>query len=292
MTRSVLFFVGVLTTLSSLFANGASAMMTVSSTEPFVPREEEFVSAIVMIPGTHEVLYEYDADRPHVAASLSKLLGALVLVHRPISWGKIVSITSADEVGGGRLRVSSGAKLSMRDLLYCSITASANNAAMALARLSGLSMKRFMAASNEEAIKAGAVSSTFVDPSGMDVGNITTARDMAYIADRAFSNPSIRRAATTATYRFSIRNQRVVKTLKNTNELLTIDPDVWVLGGKTGFLYESMYNLAVRLRPLDEKGVPIRGRDVIVIVFGSNTKSEMFASAKRLAQWAWKNHEF
>ena len=184
--------------------------------------------------------------------------------------------------------------MTVGDMFYSSITASANNTAVALARLSGLSSSAFLKAMNQEARLAGATSSRFFDFSGMDPRNVTTAHDMALIADRAFTNPAIRRAATTAQYQFKIidKNKPVTKIIKNTNDLLTKDPDMWVLGGKTGYLEESKHNLVVRLRALDEYDNPIPGTDILVVVLGAPNKEQMFAVTKRLAQWTWNNHAF
>ncbi len=260
--------------------------------EPFAPTPDEFVSAIVMVPRTHQVLYTFDPDKSHPAASLTKLTGALVMTEHATPWNRLVTLRAGDEVGGGRLRVRVGSQLTMRDLLYCSITASANNTAMALARLSGLSRATFLKRMNQAAIKAGARTSRFVDPSGMDPKNITTARDMARIAETAFARPLIRGPAGSATYQFTVRHPRLDKTIKNTNALLTSDPDVWVIGGKTGYLEEAKWNLAVQMRPIDAEGTSIPKQELMVVVLGAPTKERVFASAKKLAEWAWSTYTF
>ena len=245
-----------------------------------------------MLPKTHQVLYSFKPDKPRVPASLTKLGNALVMTSLPINWDRLVRLTSADEVGGGRLRVNTGAKMSMRDLLYSAITASANNAATALARLSGLSRRQFIARMDAAVKKVGATHTSYADPSGMDPRNLTTARDIALIAEAAFRQPMIRSAASSATYRFTVVNTGQKKVLTNTNHLLTQSPDVWVVGGKTGYLEESQYNLAVQVRPIDGNGNPVYGKDLIVVVMGSPYKEGVFQTARRLAMWAWENHEF
>lgn len=259
---------------------------------PFTPYADEFASAMVMVPGGHEVLYTFKPDMPRVPASLTKLANALAFVKLQPSWNKVVAMSSVDEVGGGRLRVASGARMTVRDLFYASITASANNAATALARLSGIGSKTFIRRMNTEATKAGASHSQFFDASGMEPKNRTTARDMALIAEKAFNDPVIRSAASSAKYEFVIRTSGERKTLKNTNRLLTVDPDIWILGGKTGYLEESLYNIVIKARPVDADGRPVLGKDLIVVVMGSPGKDASFDTAKRLAQWAWANHGF
>lgn len=288
------FFVGCLVSVSFLLAWRVSAAKPLPDVQPFVPYQDEFVSAVVMTPKTHQLLYAFKPDLPHPAASLSKLPNALAFLTRGVSMSRSVSLLKQDEVGGGRLRVSSGSTMKVQDMFYSSITASANNTAMALARLSGLKSNSFLKLMNQQAVLAGAKHSVFFDFAGMDPRNITTARDMALIADRAFADPTIRRAASTASYSFTVRSgrTRIAKTIKNTNDLLTKDPDMWVIGGKTGYLEEAKNNLVVRLRKLDERGKPVVGTDIVVVVFGASTKQTMFAAAKRLAQWTWNTHAF
>lgn len=259
-----------------------------SATSTYARRDGEFSAALVMDARTKKVLYAYQADLAWPAASLTKLMGALVFLDYRPSWNTIVSIKKQDEVGGGRLRVNSGATMSVRDMLYSSITASANNAATALARIT-LGRTAFVRAMNRKAAKLGLAETHFVDPSGISPKNVTTARDMAKLALAAFSVDAIRRPATTASYRFKIRNTGEVKTLKSTNDLLIAEAydDVFVTGGKTGFLYESAYNLAVRLKPLDPaKKLP----NLLVVVFGSQTRESSFESARSLATWAWNGY--
>lgn len=285
----------ILLLLPGIFGAGMVSAAPITKSlnwEPFVPQENEFAAAIVMVPKTHQVLYSFKPDKPHAAASLTKLAGAMAFLKKPGSWERLITITKADEVGGGRLRVNVGTRIPLRDLFYASITASANNAATALARVSGLTMKGFLARMNQVAKTAGAKNTVFYDASGMNPKNTTTARDMALISEAAFNLPEIRRAATVETYSVRIASLGQVRTIKNTNPLLAPHTGVWVLGGKTGYLEESMYNFVGRFRPELADGSAELGKDVIIVVFGAPTKDAQFQTAKRLAQWAWRVHEF
>ncbi len=256
--------------------------------DPLIPGA--FQSAMVMDVATRRILYAYQPDRLHPAASLTKLANALVFVKRPINWNRIVVLKKEDEVGGGRLRLKPGSRLSVRDFFYASITSSANNAANALMRVSGLKRASFLKQMNVEARRAGAQRSVFVDATGMSPKNVTTARDMAMIARTAFRQPLIRQAAGTATYRMTVRNTGEKKTITNTNRLLTGDESVWIVSGKTGYLHEAGNNLAVEIMPIDTTGRPVTKSKRLVVVLGSPTKAGMFASAKRLAAWTWTHH--
>lgn len=252
-------------------------------------QKNEFVSAVIVDAESGKELYVLRPDEPRTAASLTKLMGALTFVDRKPVWTKIVSILKVDEVGGGRLRVASWARLSIKDMLFSSIVGSANNAATALGRISGLGMKGFVAAMNKKAktLKLSA-DAHFVDASGMDPENHVTARDMVKIARAAFADPVIGKAAAAVSYSFTIRNTGVAKVIKNTDHLLTNPQGVTVLGSKTGYLEESMNNLVVELQsPTFSKGPP-----VIVVIMGAPDKEKMFTTARRLAEWAWNAYDW
>ena len=197
-----------------------------------------------------------------------------------------------DEVGGGRLRVPVGTKVSLIDAFYATITASANNTGMALARVSGLGLKTFVARMNQTVKTLGLKHTTFFDPVGMDPRNLTTAHDMALLAEAAFRLPMVQRAATVQTYNLKNASTGDIHPMKSTDPLLSPGNGLWVMGGKTGYLEESMYNFVGWFRPEQADGTPVLGKDVIVVVFGAPTKEGQFDSAKRLAQWAWSMHAF
>lgn len=286
------FGIGCLCVLFFGWISESEAATKASDFTPFTPYENEFAAAIIMQPKTHQVLYTF---KPHLrwsAASLSKLSSALVVARTQPAWSALVRLKQQDEVGGGRLRVAVGARMSMKDLLYSSIVGSANNAAMAMARATGLSSSVFMKRVNAEVAKLGATHSIFVDPSGMDSKNMTTAHDMALIAETAFHHPVVGPPARSITYSFTVRNTGQKKLIKNTNSLLTDDPDVWIYGGKTGYLEESRYNFVAEMRPFDARGKSVASKQLIIVVLGASTKEGSFATAKRMAQWAWKNYAF
>lgn len=249
----------------------------------------EFSAAVIIDSASGKELYVYHPDKAWTPASITKLLSALVVTEQKPKWTKSATIKKADEVGGGRLRVADGSRMTLRDLLFSSIVGSANNAAMALARSTGLGMKTFVARMNQTAKRLQMTSSHFVDVSGMSPNNVSTARDIAKLATAAFANKYIGEAATTASYHFVLQSPKIGHTVKNTNHLLTSDPTVYVYGGKTGYLEESLNNLAVKLErnPKSPSSPPL-----LVVVFGAPDKDHLFASAKALAEWAWTAYEW
>lgn len=264
-----------------------SVSVSVHAVDTYTPSSGEFDSAIVMRTDG-KIIYQYHGDQPHTAASLTKLLMGLVMADKNWNWGTIVKMSPGDEVGGGRLRVAPGAPIVLADLWQSALGSSANNATMAIARFAGPGIKPFIEKMNTKAKDLGASSSVFFDPSGMNAKNTTTAKDMALIARAAFREDRIVRAAQSGTYTFMLANSTKSHTIKNTNAPLLNDPDIYLVGGKTGYLPESMYNYAAQLAPMDhESQKKVTGKDVVIVVLGARSTESAMASTKRLAEWAW-----
>jgi len=263
-----------------------------SGFKDFVRKKGDFESAVVIDYKTKKVLYSYKPDIAWPGASLTKLMGTMVFLDKKFSPNTVVAIKGQDEVGGGRLQVDSGSTMTIKDIIYSSIVGSANNAATAMARISGMGMKSFVAAMNKKAKTLGCKYTTYKDASGMDKNNVTTANDMVKIATAAFSIPEIRRPATTAYYKFKVRNTGVAHTIKSTNRLLLDENNgLYVTGGKTGYLDESKNNLVFRVRP-DAKSI---NKELLIVVFGADVdpnddKARLFDSASRLAKWSWLSY--
>ena len=242
-------------------------------------------SAIVLDRKTGKVLYTKSPDLPWVAASLTKLMTSVIWMEQQPRMSGTVSLTDEDEVGGGRLRVATGTILTSKDLLYCALVGSANNTAMAMMRTSGLPRDAFVREMNIRAATLGMTQTTYVEPSGMDTGNVTSARDMATLATYAFGNPTIRRAAQTGSYNFLTVSPTIVKSVKSTNALL-LDPanGLWITGGKTGYLEEARNNLVITVQTMR------RDKELVVALLGADTKQHSFAETERLTKWAWENY--
>ncbi len=252
-----------------------------------IPAESSFTASSILVLDAKSgaVLYEKSPNLVWPTASITKLMTSVIFMEQKPNMAEVVALTDADEVGGGRLRVETGTTLTKKDLLYCALVGSANNTATAMMNNSGLTPKAFIKEMNIRAKTLGMNKTTYVDASGIEVGNTTTATDIATLAKYAFANPTIQRAAQTASYRFSTIKPVIDKTIKNTNALL-LDPnnDLWILDGKTGYLEEARNNLVVRVQTMQKT------HELIVVVLGASTKQTSFSETERLTKWAWKNY--
>ncbi len=239
---------------------------------------------LVIDPLSRRVILSKDADVSHPAASLTKLMTAFVVLENKVPFSRVHQIIASDEVGGARLRVSSGTPLTIEQLFMTMLVGSANNTALALSRSTGAGTAAFVEEMNATAATLGLSSTRFVDPSGIETGNVTTAQDAAALLTAALEKQPIRKAASTAQYAFVAEGTS--RDIKNTNGLL-VDPDngLYVLGGKTGYLIESKWNLAVQMRGMNAATQP----PLIVVTLGSVSQPDSFKDSERIARWVWAN---
>ncbi len=240
---------------------------------------------IVMDAKTGEVLAAKNETLPRVPASLTKLLTALVVLDSKVKLTKTVAIKTDDQIagscskGGACIKAKSGVKFTVDGLLHALLMPSANNAAYALARSTGLAPADFAGKMNKKAADLGAVGTHFNEPTGLDPNNVTTAQDYAKIVAAAFQNAYLRKIA--GLQKFTLRstnNSRYNQVIKNTDKLLA-DKDIKILGAKTGYLEESQYNFAALAQ--------YRGGDKLaIVVLGEDRLASAFAETKLLASLA------
>lgn len=235
---------------------------------------------LVMDAKTGEVLKEKNADEVRSIASLTKLMTSMVAledVH--VNQNMPVSLLASDEVGGARLRVATGTVWSVGNLLASTLIGSTNNTANALARATGLSKRRFVVKMNERARRMGLLHTRFADPTGIEVENVSTARDVAKMAHEAFNHPMIRFLASRRAYTVRTSDYTGYRTIRNTNRLVN-DDSLEVVAGKTGYLIEAGWTLATQVRREGE-------RELLIVVLGSSDRWQSFSDARNLANMVW-----
>lgn len=251
------------------------------------PPETTATSYVVIDRTSGQILAAEDANHVWPIASLTKLMTAQIALDSGASLSDVYPVKAEDDVGGAKLYVNSGDTFTLDGLLYATLVGSANNAANAITRTVTSDRDAFVDEMNLRARALNLSRTEYADPTGIELGNVSTAREMARIADLAFRRTDIRRYTTTASASVRVLSQGVTKTIKNTNWLLWKPEydDIYVMAGKTGYLEESGWNLAVALRPeyKNEK------RELLVVTFGSDSRADSFVDAEALARWAWQS---
>ncbi len=251
---------------------------------PAVRQEAPVVDAksvAVLTDDGHIWLSAKAPERRQAIASITKLMTALVFLDKNPGWEKEYTIARRDLVEGGKVNLYLGDTVKVKDLFNASLVASDNGATLALARSTGLSDEQFIAAMNQKAKDLGLMQTEFSDAVGLNNDNLSTAKDVARLAQAALNQPDIAAAAVRSSYRFqTVAGQE--KALESTDWLLEGDlpKGLQVLGGKTGYTDQSGYCFVGRFK--DEQG-----RSVIVAVLDSGGKNERFLQARALATWAF-----
>ncbi len=227
-------------------------------------------NAIVIDPRTGDVLYEKNSAASVPIASLTKLMTAMVFLEQPIDLEREVEVTRAEILGAGRTRLHNREHVRLGDLLHMSLMSSDNCATRVLTRESGLAPEDFLARMNRKAIELGLTHTRFVEFTGLDERNVSTASDIARLLRAAAGQPLFRQITTTRSYEF--RSDRWAHAVHNTNRLLYSHYEI--LGGKTGFINEAGYCFATWVRD--------QGRDMIAVVLGAPTSATRFADVVRL----------
>ena len=229
-------------------------------------------NAILLDPSTGEVLFEKNASRSVPIASLSKLMTALVFLEQNPDLDKQVTVNTEEISGAGHTQLRRGEVVPLGELLHMSLMCSDNCATRVIALESGLAPDDFIARMNSKSIELGLTGTRFVEFTGLNEHNVSTAADVARLLHAAADEPLIAEITTTRSYEF--HTARRWHTVGNTNRLLYGRYEI--LGGKTGFIREAGYCFATWVRA--------QGRDLIAVVLGAPTNATRFADAVRLIQ--------
>ncbi len=229
-------------------------------------------SAVVYEFNSDTMLLAQNIDEKIYPASFVKIMTAiLALENGNLADQVTVTGTALGTVASNSssAKLVSGEKLTLKDLLYCMLTGSANDAAAVIAEHIGGTVKDFVALMNVKAAELGCTNTHFVDPHGLQSRDqYTTARDMVRIFKAARETQGFAEIFGGLTYTVPATDYSAERVMKSSNYL--IDPrqefyyDRRVSGGRTGVAADRTRHVAVTA----ESG----NMEVVAIVFGSASK--------------------
>jgi D-alanyl-D-alanine endopeptidase (penicillin-binding protein 7) len=239
-------------------------------------------SAIVVDNNSKMVLFEKNADELRSIGSLTKLMTAIVFLESNPNLEEKASVTAEDVRLGGRDHLYVNDYITVRQMLEASLIGSDNPATMSLARLSGLSVDEFVSKMNEFAKAFNMNSTKFVDQTGLNSRNISTAREIAILLAHALEYSEISSITSKNKSEFLSESGRHYS-IQSTNALLESylnEQPFSIVGGKTGFLPTAGYCLGLKVNDGS-------GHSVLSVVLGSDTQNSRFQEVKGLTQWAF-----
>ncbi|OHB19580.1 MAG: hypothetical protein A2666_01725 [Parcubacteria group bacterium RIFCSPHIGHO2_01_FULL_47_10b] len=234
-------------------------------------------AALVYDPVHQKVLYEHNAALRWPIASLAKLMSAVVVLDSFDLESDVTMSDAAVATTGDAGDLVSGERLSVVDLLHALLIPSSNDAAIAFGE--SLGIDEFVVLMNRKASQFGMIETTFVEPSGLDKGNVSTAWDLARFI-KAIQNRSliweILQKPDATVYSLDAHRAHVLTT---TNKILQ-RPEI--IAAKTGFTTQSLENYAALIASPNND-------TLIMVILGSKNR---FADAIALADWVSKAYQW
>ena len=189
-------------------------------------------------------LYGYNQDACLAPGGLVQILNALLVLEN-CKLDDVVTVGTQYinqlPIGVRHQSLRNGEQITVRDLLYCMVLSSANDAAVVLSQRVAGEPQKFIEMMNEKAKDLGCTDTVIKTVSGLDAeGQYTTARDMARILKAAMENEDFRTIFGTGTYTVPATNKSEARELKTMNYLqegASMDKyyDERVIGGKASY---------------------------------------------------------
>lgn len=241
--RPLCFLMAVLFLLGSLQAHAVETPPRESIEYPVLPvlRDVGGVSAksaVLIDANSGQVLYEKDASVRLPMASTTKIMTALCALELADADTLITVDARAVGVEGSSIYLREKEQLTLLQLLYALLLASANDAAVAIAIGTAGSVEAFADHMNQKAASLGLENTHFENPHGLDSEqHYTTARELALIAREVLKHPLLRTICATKKITIPQAEAQGVRMLINHNKMLRYYDGA--IGVKTGFTKKS-----------------------------------------------------
>jgi D-alanyl-D-alanine endopeptidase (penicillin-binding protein 7) len=194
-------------------------------------------------------LYARAADERRSIASLTKTVSALAMASEDpdLEQEQCIDQRFWPNRNGARSKLSTGECYHGWDLLGAALVASDNRGAFGMQVLSGLPYEQFVDRMNDVAASLEMGMSSFVDPSGLEDDNLSTARDMTRAIIAVAGHPTLALVATAPEWALLRADRPAMRWLGSTDKLAPRD-DVEVLAAKTGYTDTAGYCFTAMVR--------------------------------------------
>lgn len=251
------------------------ALASKTATSASAGQEIASGSAMIVDLQTNKVLYSSHPDLVRPIASITKLMTAMVVLdaHLPMDEMLSVDISHTPEMKGIYSRVRLNSEISRKNMLLLALMSSENRAAASLAHHYPGGYDAFIRAMNAKAKSLGMAHTRYVEPTGLSVDNVSTARDLTKMLIASMQYPLIGQLSTTKEDMATFSNPPYTLPFRNTNHL--VYRDNWNIQlTKTGFTNNAGHCLVMR--------TAINNRPVSLVVLDAFGKYTHFADANRL----------
>ncbi len=232
-----------------------------------------------------KILASKNADTIRPMASFTKVMTAYLLFEKNL---KLNGISTYDAAKHKALyhayRISQGEAVRNRDLMKAMLVSSRNTPARMLAQSVEADEKVFISSMNELAELWGLEKTHFSDSSGYDLGNQSSISEYLRIFMKGLEKPEIKEFMSIKEYEYHEVIDKDGQTRHadyNTNRLMQrSDLSFNILASKTGYLYESGYNMAMLVERKSD------GKMFLSITMGNPDYARKFSEPERFTTWA------
>ena len=251
------------------------------------PPEVSADSVVLMDATTGKLLYQKNKDSAYPPASTTKIM-TILLVLENTKLDDVVTVSkNAEMTDGSKIYLTEGEKISVKELLYGLILASANDCAVALAEHISGSTEKFAELMNEKAKSLGCKNTNFVNPNGLyDINHKTSAYALSLIMQELIKHPEYKVIATTPSYVMAATNKSKAKRpLWNENRLIQKADQYYYPyseGGKTGYTIQSQHSYIA---------IANRNGQKLIVALVHDSKKTFFPDSIKLLNYGFDNFE-
>lgn len=241
-------------------------------------------SAVLMEAGTGTVLFSKNEKTSYPPASVTKIM-TLLLFFEALDAGqfslsdKVRISESAAAMGGSQVFLKEDEEITVEELLKCTVIASANDAAYALAELVAGSEEVFVDRMNKRAEELGLTGTHFENVTGLDDtvrNHVCSAIDIAMMSRELLRHEKVLEYS--SLWQDSIRDGAF--TLTNTNRLVRFYEGC--NGLKTGSTASAGYCVSATAK----RG----GMQLIAVVMGADTRDSRNKIARTMLDYGFSNY--
>lgn len=262
-------------------------------------------AALLMDQSTGTVLYEQNGRERRYPASITKVMTVLLCLEAvergELSLDQVITVGPEINVGVGPYsstqNIKEGEEMRLEDVLYCALTASANEACNVIAQAVCGTVAPFVDRMNQRAKELGMADTHFSNTHGYhDDDHYTTAYDIALMCAAAMDRAEFRKIVGSVSYTVPATNLSPQRELHETNALVSNFRYV-------GYYYP--YATGIKTGTTDEAGLCLAsaaskdGVDLIAVVLGcqrepGSTGSQgltQFSESRRLLEWGFDSFD-
>ncbi|MCB2354292.1 D-alanyl-D-alanine carboxypeptidase family protein [Clostridium estertheticum] len=244
-------------------------------------------SVVLLDATTGKILYEKNKDSAYPPASTTKIMTILLVLEKS-NLNDVVTVSkNASLADGSSIYLVEGEKITVRELLYGLILASANDCAVALAEHVSGSTEKFAKLMNTRADALGCKNTNFVNPNGLyNIKHKTSAYALSLIMQELIKHPEYKVISTTPSYKMATTNKsKISRPLWNENRLIHKDDPNYYSGsegGKTGYTTESQHSYIA---------VATRNGQRLIVALVHDSKKTFFPDSRKLLDYGFENFE-